>query len=75
MATENEKQDNFKRIAESRTNKIINGITSLGNLSNSSYYEYTPEQIDAIFQAIQNELDIQRCKFDETAKIKKKFRL
>lgn len=49
MATE--KQENFKRIAEARTNKIIFLISKLNNLSNSSYYEYSDEQINAIFDA------------------------
>ena len=56
---ENKKQ-NFKKIAENRTNKIIDMISLLGNLSNTSYYEYTDEQINAIFDAIQEELDNHR---------------
>ena len=53
----NNKQQNFKRIAENRTNKIIDMISLLANLSNTSFYEYSDEQINAIFDAIQNELD------------------
>ena len=56
----NNKEQNFKRIAENRTNKIIDMISSLSNLSNTSYYEYTDEQINAIFDAIQKELDKQK---------------
>lgn len=56
----NNKQQNFKRIAENRTNKIIDMIASLSNLSNTSYYEYTADQIEAIFDAIQAELDKQK---------------
>ena len=70
-----DKKANFIRIAESRTNKIIESITLLGNLSNPSYYEYTPEQIDAIFSAIQDELDTQKKRFLEKETKKKKFRL
>lgn len=69
------KRENFKRIAESRTNKIIKGISSLGNLSNKSYYEYTSAEIKAVFDAIQTELDEQRQKFIDLEKPKKKFRL
>jgi len=57
------KKQNFKKIAENRTNKIIDMISLLGNLSNTSYYEYTDEQINAIFDVIQEELDRQREKF------------
>jgi hypothetical protein len=69
------KKENFRRIAESRTNKIINMISLLGNLSNRSFYEYSNQQIDTIFQAIQNELDKQREKFISSKSIKKKFKL
>ncbi len=57
------KKNNFKRIAENRVNKIIDMIELLGNLSNSSFYEYTDDQIEAIFNAIENELEKQKQKF------------
>ena len=69
------KKANFVRIAEARTNKIIDSIMLLGNLSNTSYYEYTPEQIDAMFTAIQEELDLQKKRFADSEPKKKKFRL
>lgn len=46
------KKENFKRIASNRTNKIIDTISSLSNLSNASYYEYSNEEIELIFNAI-----------------------
>lgn len=70
------KKDNFKRIAEKRTNKIIESISKLHNLTNTSFYEYTNEQIEAIFDAIQRELDNQRNVFeDDKKKEKKRFEL
>ena len=47
-----DKKANFIRIAEARTNKIIESIALLGNLSNTSYYEYTPDQIEPIINNI-----------------------
>lgn len=70
-----DKKDNFIRIAEARTNKILSSISLLGNLSNKSYYEYTDEQIDNIFKAIQSELIKQKEKFESNGRNKKKFRL
>lgn len=70
-----DKKANFVRIAEARTNKIIESIALLGNLSNTSYYEYTPEQIEAMFLAIQEELDNQKKRFSDSDSKKKKFRL
>lgn len=71
----NEKQENFRRIAEMRTNKIIESIGSLGNLSNTSYYEYTTDQVSSIFEAIRAELDIQEERFKIKESRKRKFRL
>ena len=40
------KKDNFKRISENRVSKILNLLSQLTNLSNSSFYEYTDDEID-----------------------------
>lgn len=70
-----DRKDNFIRIAESRTNKLIDSITLLGNLSNRSYYDYTPEQVEAMFDAIQEELERQKERFNDNSTKRKKFRL
>lgn len=71
----NAKQENFKRIAESRVNKIIEMISKLENLNNTSFYEYSDEQMDNIFNAIQKELDKQKEMFKKNKKNKKRFEL
>jgi len=71
----NGKQENFKRIAESRVNKIIAMVTSLENLTNTSYYEYSDDQVEAIFTAIQEQLDKTKSKFSQKKKGQKRFRL
>jgi len=70
---EKTKKANFKRLAESRTQKIIKSIETLGNLSNRSNYEYSDEQVDRIFNTIEEELRIQKAKFKRGGK--NKFRL
>ena len=65
---------NFKRIAENRVSKIIDLISKLHNLSNTSFYEYTDEQIDKIFDSIQIELDKQKSEFKKQ-KNKKRIEL
>ena len=70
-----DRKDNFIRLAEARTNKILKTISLLGNLSNKSYYEYTEEQVETIFNAIQEELDNQKAKFYAKEDKVKKFRL
>ncbi len=50
---ENEsKADKFIRLAEARTRRAIKHIDFLGFLSNKTYYDYTPEQIETIFRAL-----------------------
>lgn len=71
----NAKQDNFKRIAENRVNKIIDMISKLENLNNTSFYEYSDEQMENIFKAIQKELDKQKELFNKSKKSKKRFEL
>lgn len=68
------KRENFKRIAENRTNKIIDMISLLGNLSNKSYYEYDNEDIVKIFQAIEEAIHNEKEKFNLYKK-KRKFKL
>lgn len=50
------KRERFIRLAVTRTNKIIDMIKLLGNCSNTSVYEYTKEDVDKIFSAIESEL-------------------
>ncbi|MGM9849696.1 MAG: hypothetical protein ACI31V_02230 [Bacilli bacterium] len=68
----NVKQENFKRIADNRVNKIVDLISKLHNLSNTSFYEYTDEQINEMFNLIQNELDKQKQLFDNDKKKEQK---
>ncbi len=53
METKNQK---FKRIAENRVNRIIDQIRVLGNLSNTSNYEYSMDEVNQIFKTIEIEL-------------------
>lgn len=68
----NLRRENFIRIAENRTNKLLSMIDLLGNLSNKSYYEYTDKEIDKIFDTLKKALESQRKKFEsnKTAKFK-----
>ena len=66
MANNNEsKRDRFVRLAEARTNKIIDMIQLLGNCSNQSQYEYSQKDVTKIFNAIQTELDSAKKRFNK----------
>ena len=57
------KRERFVRLAEARTNKIIDMIQLLGNCSNQSQYEYTQKDVNKIFNTIQAELDAAKKRY------------
>jgi hypothetical protein len=58
------KRDAFKRLAERRTNGVLERLRVLGNLSNPHAYEWSDEDVRVIFSAIDRELRVTRGKFD-----------
>lgn len=72
METKNEK---FVRIAEARTNKIIDMIRLLGNCSNKATYDYSKDDVKKIFTAIDNELKAAKARFDSSSEDSIKFKL
>ena len=71
MATES-KKDRFQRLAEKRTNDVLERLRILGNCSNKGQYEYTQDDIQKIFNTIEKEAKVIRLKFrnGETQKFK-----
>jgi hypothetical protein len=59
------KRDKFVRLAEARTNKIIDMLQLLGNCSNTSAYDYTQADVDKIFNAIESEVREAKKKFSK----------
>ena len=72
---EETKRERFVRIAEARTNKIINMIDLLGNCSNKSTYEYSEEDINKIFGRLEKELRNAKQRFASSDVSSKKFKL
>lgn len=60
------KREKFIRLAEARTNKIIDMLHLLGNCSNLSIYDYTQQDVDKIFAAIESEVREIKKKFNKT---------
>ena len=76
MKRQNEsKRDCFVRIAEARTNKIIDMLRLLGNCSNTATYEYTKEDVKKIFSVIEEEVKVAKTKFDTITTNNSKFKL
>ena len=70
-----EKREKFKRLAESRTNKVIDMLGLIGNLSNPSNYEYTARDVNKIFSSIEKALDVQRERFNSNLSKRRRFKL
>lgn len=57
------KRDRFVRVAEARTNKILDMMQLLGNCSSKANYDYTDEDVKKIFGALEKELKNTKNKF------------
>lgn len=67
------KREKFVRLAEARTNKIIDMIQLLGNCANTNTYDYTSRDVEKIFNAIESEVREAKRKFNKS-EIKKNTR-
>ena len=56
-------RERFVRIAEARTQKIIDMIELLGNCSNQYNYEYTQKDVEKMFSAIESALKSSKARF------------
>lgn len=68
-------RERFVRIAEARTQKIIDMIDLLGNCSNSYNYEYTSKDVEKMYGAIEEALKASKARYSEPKKKDSKFKL
>ena len=57
------KREKFIKLTELRVNRIMEDLRLLGNCANAYMYEYTDEDIDKIFNAIEEEISTCKKKF------------
>jgi len=57
------KNERFRRLAESRGNRLIREIALLGNLANRKNYSYSEEEVARLFEPILRELEEVRALF------------
>ncbi len=50
------KSEKFIRLAENRTNDVINKLRLIGNLSNRRNYDYSEKEVKELFSAIEKEV-------------------
>lgn len=61
-------REKFVGLANSRVNKAIRAIHLIGNLSNRSNYDYTEEDVNKIFRALNDELAASKRRFELASK-------
>lgn len=69
------KEERFIRVAEARTNKIIEMVRLLSNCSNKNNYAYKQADVKKIFDRIEGELEEAMSKFSEIKQSSQSFRL
>jgi len=72
--TESDRQK-FIRLANRRVNNAIKHIRLIGNLSNTSNYDYTDEHVDKIFAMLRHEVEESYKCFESKKKVKPSFSL
>jgi hypothetical protein len=68
------KKERFVRVAERRTNAILEKLRVLGNCSNQSMYEYSDEEISKIFSAIRRAVKDTESQFKQKSNTKFKLK-
>lgn len=58
-----EKHEKFRALAESRTNKAIEAIGRIGNLSNRQIYEFEEAEIKKIMRALRDAVAVVESRF------------
>jgi len=66
MAAKENKRERFVRLAEARTNKILDMLKLLGNCSSKANYDYSDEDVRKIFGTLERELKNTRAKFSSS---------
>lgn len=64
------RREAFHRLANHRTNAVLDRLRILGHLANRQLYEYDDEEVSKIFKAIETEARDVRAKF-KNAKLSK----
>ncbi len=75
-AGQNEKRTKFREIAESRTNKALDAISRIGNLSNRSLYEWEDAELKKVLKALRDAVSEVEARFaSPKGKVGSKFKL
>lgn len=71
-----DKHDKFRRLAESRTNKALEAIRRIGNLSNKSLYDWEDQEVRKVLKALREAVSEVESRFaSPQGKTVNKFKL
>jgi hypothetical protein len=59
-----EKHQKFRALAEARTNKAIEAIARIGNLSNRQIYEFEESEVRKILRALKDAISSVEARFE-----------
>lgn len=58
------KREKFRALAEARTNKAIQAITRIGNLSNRQIYEFDDADVRKVIRALKDAVGAVEARFE-----------
>jgi hypothetical protein len=58
------KHQRFRALAESRTNKAIEAIMRIGNLSNRQIYDFEEQEVRKIMRALKEAVSLVESRFE-----------
>ena len=64
----NDKKMKFRELAVKRVNNALKDIQLIGNLSNTSAYDYDEDEVKKIFKSLKEEIAIAESKFKAKGK-------
>lgn len=65
-------RENFIRLAETRTRKLLKDLELLGNLSNRSNYTYSEDDVKVIFRAVNKKMNETELRFKMNLQLERK---
>jgi hypothetical protein len=62
--SQNKNRERFERLAEKRTRAVLDKLDILANCANERRYNYSDEEVEKIFDAIEQKVRETRSKFN-----------
>lgn len=67
MSADHKKHEKFRELAEKRTNKALESVRLIGNLSNRQTYVYEDAEVRKIVKALRDAVSEVEARFSKTS--------